>query len=404
MSHFITSLDIGSAQIKCIVAAQKKDGTFSIITAFKQPSVGIRKGVIVDAGDATEVLRNVATDLERLSKRAAQNVFVNMQSEYVRARPSRGIVAVTRVDQKILQDDIERVTQASRAIKLLPNYLVLHNIIREYLVDEVGNIEEPVGMTGNRLEVNTLIIDAFAPHVNLLARTLERAGMGVGGIIFNPLAASRAVLSKRARELGVVLVDIGGGTTSLVVYEENKVVHAKSFPIGSGYVTNDIAIGLKVSIDTAEQLKIAHGSAIAKDISRRDAIRLSELEGTLTGDVSKRFLAEIIEVRLAEIFELIHNELKYLGKLQLPAGVVITGGGIKLHHMPEFVKQQLKLPVQVGYPLLTAFEVPNPAHEELLSDPEFATALGLVLWGTDEVVKSAPISETIKHFFRNLMP
>lgn len=376
-----------------------------MLTAFKHPSAGIRRGVIVDAEDATAVLRGIALDLQKISKRVTQNVFVNMQSEQVKARPSRGVAAVARADQEIQEDDVERVMQASRAIKLSPNHLVLHNIIREYFVDDVGDIGDPLGMTGNRLEVSTLIVEAFSPQVNLLIKNLERVGFRIGGLIFNPLAAAQAVLSKQQKDLGVLLLDFGFGTTSLAVYEENKVLHAKSLPVGSGYLTNDIAIGLKTSIGAADKLKLMYGYALAKDVSRKEVVKLAEVEPANPNEISKRFLAEIIEIRLAEILDLVNNELKVLGKsVQLPSGVVITGGGVKLPGMTELIRQELKLPVQIGFPNLSSFEIVNPAHKELLDDPEYATAVGLTLWGAREHGKSMNGGWSLKNLFKSLMP
>ncbi|MDI6820710.1 MAG: cell division protein FtsA [Patescibacteria group bacterium] len=405
MSNIITGLDIGSSQIRGVVVEQKKDGALSLITAFKNPSTGFRRGVLVDIEEATSVLRDVALDLHKISKRATKNIFVNVNSEYVKARSSRGIVAVSRADQEIHQDDIDRVVQASRAVKLLPNYLILHNIIREYFVDDVGDIADPLGMTGNRLEASTLIVEAFAPQVNLLVKNLERVGFKIGGLIFNPLASSRSVLTKRQKDLGVLMIDFGFGATSMAVYEENKVLHTKSLPVGSGYITNDIAIGFKVSIDAAEKLKVTYGFAVAKDISRREMVKLSEIDPSNKSEVSRRFLAEIIEIRLAEILDLINNELKVLGRsVQLPAGVVIAGGGVKLAGITELIKQELKLPVQIGFPNLQGLEIMNPAHQELLDDPEFASAVGLVRWGSAEEKKSLSGAEVIKNFFKNLVP
>ena len=404
MSNIITGLDIGSSQIKGIVATQKKDGTLSVVTAFKQPSAGFRKGVLVDVEEATCVLRDLVLDLEKVSKKAMSNVFVNVNTEHSKARLSRGIAAVARADQVIQQDDIERVTQASRAVKLPPNYMVLHNIVREYFVDDVGDITDPSGMIGNRLEVSTLIVEAFSPQINLLLKSLERVGIRVGGIIFNPLAAARSVLSKRQRDLGVLMIDFGFGTTSMVAYEENKVLHTKSIPIGAGYVTNDIAIGLKTSIDAAEKLKIMYGCALAREISRKEAVRLSEVEPSNTHEVPRRFIAEIIEVRLAEIVELLNNELKAIGRsVQLPGGVVISGGGVKLAGMTDLIKQELKLPVHIGFPNLDRFEITNPEHRTLVDDPEFATAVGLTLWGAS--TEGHPSGTGfLKNFLKNLIP
>lgn len=405
MSNIITALDVGSAQVKCIVAEEKRDGTLSVISAFKQPSSGLRRGVVVDIEDFTRVLRDIILDIQKISRRAASNLFVNVNSPEIKSRTSKGVAAVGRADREIGQDDVDRVIQASRAVKLQPNFIVLHNIIREYLVDEVGDISDPIGMTGSRLEVATLLVEAFGPQVDTLIKAIKRAGGDIGGLIFNPLSAARAVLTKKQRDLGTLMIDFGFGTTSFVVYEENKVMFAKSLPIGSGLVTNDVAIGLKTSIDIAEKLKMAYGFALAKEVSRRESIKLAELDPLNKQEISQRFLAEIIEIRIAELLELINNELKALGRAaQLPAGVVITGGGVKLAGISELVRQELKLAVQVGYPDLGALEILNPTHREILDDPEFAVAVGLVLLGKEERRKSLEGYGGIKGFFKNLIP
>lgn len=406
MSSLVTSLDIGSSQIKCIVATPKKDGTLSVVTAFKRPSAGFKRGVLSDVEDVTNTLREVVVDLQRISKRATDNVIVNLNSEHVWARSSQGMVAVARADQEIQQDDIDRAVQASRAGKVLQNRMVLHNIVREYLVDGVGDIADPLGMTGNRLEVNTLIVEVFAPHYTILTKTLERVGLSANGIVFNPLAAEHAVLSKHRKELGSLLIDFGFGTTTFVAYEEGKPIYTKSIPVGTGHITSDIVAGFTIPFDVAEKLKVTYGYAISKDIGRKDLIRLSEVDPQSTTEVSKKVLSEIIEARLEEILELVNNELKGLGRnLQFPGGVVITGGGVKMPGMTEFVKQEMKFPTQVGFPELRNLEITNPAHQELLDDPEFAVAIGLL--GSMADGKRSPngsILDKMKHIFNNLTP
>ncbi|MFH0712396.1 MAG: cell division protein FtsA, partial [Candidatus Jorgensenbacteria bacterium] len=349
------------------MAEEKKDGSLSVLAAVKRPSVGLRRAMLVDVEDATRIFREMAVDLQKISKRAVSDVYVNVNGEHLKPRPSRGVVVVSRADQEIQEDDVERALVSSKAIRLTPNYLVLHNIAREFIVDDVGDIQNPLGMTGNRLEASTLIIEAFAPQVNLLVKTLERVGMKVGGLIYNPIAAARAVLSKKQKDLGALLVDFGFGSTSLAVFEENKVLHAKTLPVGVGHVTNDIAIGLKTSVDAAEKIKLTYGFAMAREISRRDFVSLAEFDHSNQADVSKKFISEIIEIRLAEILDLVNNELKSIGRYgELPGGAVLTGGGVKLAGMTELARRELKLPVQVGFPDLSGFEILNPAHEELL--------------------------------------
>ncbi len=406
MASLVTSLDIGSSQIKGVVAAPKKDGTLSIVTAFKRPSAGFKRGVLTDVEDATATLREVVIDLQRISKRATENVFVNMNSEHVWARSSQGMVAVARADQEIQQDDIDRATLAAKAGKVLQNRMVLHNTVREFLVDGVGDIADPLGMTGNRLEVNTLIVEAFAPHFNILMKTLERVGLNVSGVIFNPLAAERAVLSKHRKELGALLIDFGFGTTTFVVYDEGKPLYTKCIPVGAAHITNDIIAGFTVPFEVAERLKVSYGYAISKEISRKDTIKLSEVDPKNTGEISKKMMCEIIEARLEEILELVNNELKALGRnTQFPGGVMITGGGVKMPGMAELVKQTLKYPTQVGFPDLSRLEITNPAHHELLDDPEFAVAIGLLLWSESSGKRaSGTFGDKMQHIFKNLIP
>lgn len=405
MSNIITGLDIGSSQIKGIVATERKNGNLSVISVFKMPSAGFRKGILVDMEEATKVLRDVILDLEETAKKSKNNLFVNVNSEHVKIRPSRGLAAVARADREIQEDDVERAIQGARALKTSPNHIILHHIIREYFIDDIGDIHNPVGMTGNRLEVDTVVIEAFAPHVNSLMKSLRHAGGAIGGLVFNSLASSRAVLSKTAKDLGVLLLDFGFGTTTLAVYEENKIKHAKSLPIGSGFITNDIAVGLKTSIDAAEKLKLTHGYALSRDVPRKDMIHLSEFDSASKTEISKRFLSEIIEIRLEELLDLINIELKSISReLQLPGGVVITGAGAKLPGFSDLVREKLKLPVQIGIPNLTNFEFLNPAYEEMLSEPEFGTAVGLLLCGCTEKEKSKGLFSFARNFLKNFTP
>lgn len=407
MANIITGLDIGTAQIKGVVAEVQKNGKLSVLAVVKQPSAGIRRGVLVDQDDFTVVMRDLIADLQKISRQATRNLFINVQSEHIKVRNSRGMTAVARADREIQQDDVEKAVSNARAGKAQPNFMVLHNIIREFFVDDVGDIHDALGMTGSRLEVSTLIVEAFTPQVDILLKSLQKAGGEVGGLIFNPLAAGRSALTKRQRDLGTLMIDFGFGTTSFVAYEEGKVLHAKTLPIGSGLVTNDIAIGLKLPIDAAEKLKLMHGFALAKEVSRKEVVRLSEFDPANKSEITQRFLAEIIEVRLAELLELVNNELKTLGRnVQFPGGVVVTGGGVKMAGLPELTRQELKLAVQIGYPNLEFFEILNPAHKEMLDDPEMATATGLVIWGHEQgdrpTMSLGP--QGIKNFFKNLLP
>ena len=403
MSNIITGLDIGSANIKAIVAEIKNSGRLLVLAAFKQPSAGFRKGVLVDFEETTVSLRNVISDLRTISPKALKNVYVNVNGANIKSCLSKGIAGVSRADSEIRRDDIEKAIQSSRAVNLSSNYVVLHNITREFFVDGIGGIQDPLGMTGTRLEVNSLVVGAFSPIVNDLTKCLERNGVAIGGLIFDPLAASEAVLSKHQKDLGVLMMDIGFGTTGLAVYEENKILKTLSLPVGAGNITNDLAIGLRIPVEAAEKTKLAYGFALAKEIPRREVFDLQEIDSSQKGEISKRFLAEIIEARLAEIFEIINNELKGLDhKIDLPAGVIITGGGAKLPGLVDLARQELKLPVQIGLPELADFDIKDPASQGLISDPEFSTAVGLVLLSLNQQGRFQP--SLFRRFWQSLIP
>ncbi len=407
---FITGLDIGSNSLKAVVAEVKKGGQMSFVKILKTPSSGMRKGSVDDLAEMTRSLNVMFGEIKKISKDALKNIYINVGSADTHVQSSRGIVAVSRADFEIHQDDVDRAVQASQAINLPPNRMILHAITREYIVDGVGGIRDPLGMVGNRLEVNSLIIDAFSHWVKNLTKCVEMAGASVGGLIFSPLAGARAVLSKNQKDLGVAFVDIGFGTTSMCVYEEGKLLHLAVFPVGSGNITNDLAIGLKTSVDTAEAVKLAFGSASAKGISGREQVDLKKIDPVLRHNVSRRMIADIIEVRLAEIFEFANNELKLIGKeSQLPVGVVLAGGGAKMPGVVDLAKEEFDLPVQIGIPDSSILDMPNGELSLQIEDPEYVCAVGLLLCakermfgGGSDIVGGE--GSWLKKLFRLLLP
>ncbi len=380
--NFITGLDIGASSIKAVVGQINEDGRISVLKIFKSPSLGMRRGSIDDFSEVTKSLSQIFGDVKNFSRQALKNIYANVENSDIHTQFSRGIVAVSRADQEIHKDDIDRAIQASQAIKLAANRTVLHAVIKEFVVDSVGDIRDPLGMTGNRLEVNSLIIDVFDPAIKHLNKAVEVAGGIVSGLIFSPLASARSVLSKNQKDLGVVLVDIGFSTTGICVYEENKLIHAAVLPVGSGNITNDLAIVLKTSVTAAEAIKLSFGVAIAKEVSGREVIDLRKIDPNAKNTTTKKRVAEIIETRLAEIFEFVNNELKSIGKSgQLPAGVVLVGGGSKIAGIVDLAKQELKLPAQIGIPETSSLDIANGEINLQIEDPEMSCALGLLVEG-----------------------
>lgn len=381
------ALDPGSKTHKIAIAEVREKGKTVITRMISVPSLGIRKGGIDDMEGAVRSMSAAFHEVRRTHPHALKKIFLGVGSPTIKVQPSKGIVAVSRADYKIYHDDVDRVTQASHAMNLLPNRMIVHAITKEYVVDGIDDIKDPIGMVGNRLELNSLIIDIFAPALKNLEKCVEMAGGKMAAIFLNTLASSRAVLSEGQKELGVAMIDIGFATTGLTVYEAGKLVHTAIMPIGSGHITNDLAIGLKISIDAAERIKLLHGHALAKEVPSREMVDLKKINEKYKNAVSRHYIAEIIEVRLAEIFEFVHTELKNIRRAgELPAGVVITGGGAKLPGIVELARHELRLPAEKGGMMCAPLIAGDGDISSNLENPEFACALGLLLFGYDQVV------------------
>ncbi|MBI3088866.1 MAG: cell division protein FtsA [Candidatus Colwellbacteria bacterium] len=403
----ILGLDIGSDAVKAIVAEPQAEGHIVLHAGLTRPSKGLRRGVVVNMDAAVAVISELLQEVKELSKTAPRNVYLRVGSSDIRVQTSRGITAVARANAEIYKDDIERVVQASEAINLPSNRMILHTLTQEFIVDGVGDIQDPLGMVGARLEVISLIIDAFQPAVANLTKCVELAGGSIGALIFGPAASAASVLTHNQKELGVVMIDIGYGTTGIAVYEEDRLLHTKVIPIGAGHITSDLAIALKIPIETAEKIKLSYGYALASEVSNKDKIDLKKFDEEAKAAPSRKFIAEVIESRLTEIYEMINKELHSLGKeRRLPAGAVITGGGAKMPGIVELAKRELKLPTQIGIPNRSSFETGSPRMVEFLESPEYASVLGLTLWSQEIRPRRMALAthHPVVRFFKNFLP
>ena len=407
--RYVLGLDIGTDTIK-IVCAENEHGKPRIRAARKEPSGGLRRGAIVDLPESSSALARAFSEVRKISKNSLKNVFVNIGTHQTKSQVSRGIVAVSRADAEIYEDDMERVVKASQSVGIQPNRTVVHNITREFIVDGVGDIMDPLGLSWSRLEVSSLIIDAFAPQIKNIVRIVELTGGRIGGVVADPIAGARAALSRKQKELGVVLVDIGAGTTSLSVYEEKKLLGIAVFPVGSGHVTNDIAVGLKIPVAAAEEIKREHGHAYATDVGSKEMVDIKMFSPESRGIIPKRFISEIIEARLAEVFELVNNELKSLGKAGgLAGGAVLVGGGARIPGITDLARQELKLSTQLGSTIPQEWAEGGEEAANCFEDPEFVNACGLVLYGAGESGWNKPSTSFFtwmnpKHMMRYFMP
>ncbi len=378
--NIIVGLDIGSASIRTVIAEDPSpEETPRVVGVATAPSAGIRRGAVADIDEAAEAVRRSVEMAEKMTSVKVDEAIISIGGIGVISQDSKGVVAVGKADGEVTEDDVNRVISAAQTISIPLNREIIHILPKSYRLDDQENIKDPLGMNGVRLEVDALIIEGSAPHIKNLTKALEQASIGIGGMVLSVLAAAKAVLNKKQKELGVAVVDIGEGTTSVAVFEEGDLLRTVTLPIGAGHITNDIAIGLRTSISVAEKIKLEYGSALTRDISKKDDIDLSVVDSQEEGVVSRYHVAEIIEARLEEIFGLINKELKLIGKAGLlPAGVVLTGGGAKLPQIVDLAKVALGLPAQIGFPAKLGGIL------DKVDDPSFATAVGLVLWTKEQ--------------------
>ncbi len=374
--HIFTALDIGTSTVQTVVAEKiRGENNLRILGIGVAPSMGVRKGIVVDLDDATEAIRASVQEAQRTSGLNIKSAVVTVGGSHISVGLSKGVVAVSRADGEISPEDVRRAIAAAETfVSRNPNKAILHMIPRDFKVDNEPGVKDPVGMHGVRLEVDTLIIECSASFLKNLFKCVEMAGLSVEDYVFAPLAASYAVLSKRQRELGVMLLDIGGGIASFIVFEEGAPMHAGVVPIGGNLITNDVAIGFRTHIDVAEKIKLAYGSCIPSDVPKKESIRLVEFIPEETSVFSRRELAEIIEARMRDIFELLQKELKKIDRKQLlPAGVILIGGSSGLSGLIDLTRKEMGLPVEVGLPS------PMEAPDQTIA-PILATALGAIHW------------------------
>jgi cell division protein FtsA len=377
----LCSLDIGSSKIRTVIAVvdgnEADRRTPSVIGVGLSPSLGMRKGHVIDVEELIHNIISSLEDAERMAGVPVNHVFVGMSGAHIEAFDSRGVIAIS--GSEITVEDIARVLDAAQAVSIPANRRILHIEPKFYAVDEQRGIKNPLGMTGIRLEVEAHIITGHVQHVKNLEKSIDQAGVDIDAIVPATIAIGEAVLTKRHKELGVVVIDVGAGCTSVTVFEEGTILHSMSLPIAGESVTNDIAIGLRTSIDTAEKIKIEYGSVLPAEINDREMIDLSTVSKVDTQTVSKKYMAEIMQARYYEIFSLVKEQLTRIGRSgMLPAGALLTGGAAKAPGVLDLARDVLGLPVQMGFPVEIGGVV------EKVDDPVYATALGTMVWGMRE--------------------
>ena len=378
--HYYVGLDIGSSNIRAVIAQElSEEETLRVVGVGTSPSLGVRRGVIVDVDAASKACNAALEQAERMAGHPAERVTVAITGAEIVCQNALGVIAVGRADGEVAEDDVNRVLEEVQARLTMPlNREILHVIPYDYRLDDQKNIKDPVGLHGVRLEMNALVISGSGSHLKNISRSLDQAGTSSENFVVEPLAAAEAVLSQKQKDLGTVLVNIGGSTTSLAVFEDGDLLHLAVLPVGSSHITNDIAIGLRTSIDVAEAVKLQYGQATSEDINKKDDIDLSLFDPEEEGLVSLKHVAEIIEARLEEILTFVNAELKNIGREGLlPGGAVITGGGALLPGTVELAKHILRLPAHIGYPKALGGIL------DQVDNPQFSTAIGLILFARE---------------------
>jgi len=386
-NDIIAGLDIGSTAVRLVIGQKISGPTgdeIQIIGAVSSPTAGVSKGIVTSIEEATSSISACLEKAERIVGVPITSVWVGINDPNIKCERSKGVVAVSKSDGEISEVDVNRAIEAARALAVPANYEILHVMPIKFSVDNQIDIKDPIGMSGIRLEVEALIIQGLSTQTKNLTKAIFRTGLEIEYLVISPLAAAEAVLTPKQKDLGVALINIGSSTTSLAVYEERNLLHAAVLPIGSEYITNDIALGLRCPINLAERIKLEYGSANPDAFESDDEVDVTRLvkEEEVNDDislVSRKYIAEIIEARVEEIFDKVDKELKKIDRSgMLPAGVVFTGSGAQLDGMIEAAKRKLRLPAALGQSKNISVVI------DKVKSPEFLPALGLVLWGAHE--------------------
>ncbi len=372
-NEIIVGLDIGTTKI-CAVIGEKTAEGIDIVGVGVSPSYGLRKGVVVNIEQTVRSIKKAIEEAEFMAGCSVKSVYTGIAGAHIMGFNSHGVIAIK--GGEVTQKDVERVIDAAKAVAIPLDKELIHVIPQEFIVDDQRGITDPLGMAGVRLEVKVYIVTGAVTSVQNIIRACHRAGLDINDIVLESLASSYAVLSEDEKEIGVALIDIGGGTTDLSVFYNGTIKHISTVPLGGSNLTNDIAFGLRTSVSSAEDIKINHGCALAELVQGDEVVEVPGIGGRGPRRLSRRVLAEICEPRVEEILTLVDQELVGSGyKNMMGAGVVLTGGGALLDGIVEIAEQIFGLPVRIGSPKDIG------GLKDVVNDPKFSTAVGLLLYG-----------------------
>ena len=389
--NYIAALDIGTSKVVCLVGSISDSHSIEIVAMGSYPSSGLKKGVVVNIDATTDAIQKSIEQAKNSFEGKIKNVFVGIAGNHIKSLNSHGIVGIK--DKEVTQLDIEKVIDAAQAVAIPSDQRVLHVLPQEFVIDDQDAIREPLGMSGVRLESHVHLVTCANNAIQNIEKCVKRCGIGIDGFVLEQLASSYSILSNDEKELGVCIVDIGGGTTDIAIFNNGSICFTGVIPIAGDQVTSDIAVALRTPTPQAEELKQKFGCAVSEFTKEADSIEVAGVGGRPPRELSRKVLSEIIEPRYVELFELVLAEIQRNGfENKIPAGIVLTGGTSRMEGVAELAESIFKTTVRIG--------IPNnfKGMETILKNPIYATSLGLLNYGFDKIMQGYAIDQS-KSFF-----
>ncbi|MDX1456982.1 MAG: cell division protein FtsA [Marinobacter sp.] len=372
--NMIVGLDIGTSKVVAIVGKRKLDGTIEVVGIGSHPSRGLKRGVVVNIETTVQAIQRAVEEAELMAGCRIHSVYAGIAGSHIKSLNSHGIVAIR--DREVTQADIDRVIDAAQAVAIPADQKVLHILPQEFVIDNQEGIKEPMGMSGVRLEAKVHLVTCAVNAAQNIEKCVRRCGLEVDDIILEQLASSYAVLTEDEKELGVCVVDIGGGTTDIAVFTGGAIRHTAVIPIAGDQVTNDIAMALRTPTQNAEEIKIKYACALTQLAGADETIKVPSVGDRAPRDLSRQALAEVVEPRYEELFTLVQSELRRSGfEDMIPAGIVITGGSSTMEGVVELAEEIFHMPVRLACPQAVA------GMTEVVNNPIYATGVGLLIYG-----------------------
>jgi len=379
--NLIVGLDIGTSKIVAIVAELQPEGGLKVIGLGQHTSRGLKKGVVINIDSTVQAIQRALEEAELMADCKISSVFTGIAGSHIKSLNSHGMVKIK--DAEVMQADVDRVIETARAIALPSDQQILHILTQEFIIDGQEDVREPLGMSGMKLEVKVHIVTGAVAAAQNIVKCIKRCGLEVSDLILQPLASSMAVLTEDEKELGVCLVDIGGGTTDIAVFKQGAIRHTAVVPIAGDQITNDVAVAFRTPTQSAEEIKIKHGCALRQLADSREVVEVPGVDGREPRELSVQTLAEVIEPRVVELYEFVLSELRRSGMEEMIAsGIVITGGSAMMRGMVELGEEIFHMPVRLGMPRYVG------GLSEVVSNPRYATGVGLVLMGKQQVERN----------------